>query len=226
MISHKYECIYIHIPKCAGTSVESIFGHLDNHVGRGGQDHRSIRMIKQPCFSISSISSKENIIELLHRNKYLYINKVSNYRNKFKVTKQQYENYYKFSIVRNPWARAYSWYKNVMRDEIHLKNHGISEEISFNNFLKKFAGKGFLRPQLYWLKDFDGVVSLDYIARFETLSADMQNIFKQLGVREFSLPHNLKGSEDNYRNHYDLESNAIIQKIYQEEIVLFDYSFD
>ena len=39
MISHKHQCIFVHIPKCAGTSIASALGHLDNHTGRGGQDH-------------------------------------------------------------------------------------------------------------------------------------------------------------------------------------------
>ena len=35
MISNDYRCIFIHIPKCAGTSIEDALGHLDNHPGRG-----------------------------------------------------------------------------------------------------------------------------------------------------------------------------------------------
>ncbi len=49
MISHIHKCIFIHIPRTAGTSIESALGHLDNYKGgRGRQDHRPIRMIEQP----------------------------------------------------------------------------------------------------------------------------------------------------------------------------------
>lgn len=34
MISHKHKIIFIHLPKCAGTSIERSFGHNINHVGR------------------------------------------------------------------------------------------------------------------------------------------------------------------------------------------------
>ena len=41
MISHKHKCIYIHIPKTAGTSIEYKFGHF-KELKRGVQDHRTI----------------------------------------------------------------------------------------------------------------------------------------------------------------------------------------
>jgi len=200
-------------------------GHFKGHDGRNGQDHRSIRVIQQPLFKLSSISSKENIIELLHRGKARYINKESNLRNKYILTEKQYEDYYKFTIVRNPWARAYSWYKNVMRDEFHLRKLNINNDMSFKNFLTRFAGKGLLKTQLYWIKDFEGKVPMDYIARFENLSEDVNIVFKNLGLDHLSLPHKLKGAVDDYTNYYDEDSIAIIESVYGEEIELFGYSF-
>ena len=57
MISHKYKFIHIHIPKCAGTTIEKALGHFDGHKGRNGQDHRTIRMLEQPFLRINSIKS-------------------------------------------------------------------------------------------------------------------------------------------------------------------------
>jgi hypothetical protein len=226
MISHKYRCIFIHIPKCAGTSIESALGHLEDYEGRGAQDHRSIRMIEQPYIIPKAFGSKENLIEVIRRQKHQYFVKGHNPRNIHTVTKEQYNTYFKFSIVRNPWSRVFSWYNNVINDDIHLARYKITKNISFKEFILRFAGKGPLRSQLHWLKSFDGSIPIDFIGRFECLSDDAQKIFKHLKKKNTSLPHKLKGAKGDYRQYYDNEAKDLILNIYKEEIDYFNYSFD
>ena len=142
------------------------------------------------------------------------------------VTANQYKTYFKFTIVRNPWARAFSWYKNVMRDELHKKNYGIDSTISFKEFLKLFAGKRMLRPQTYWLKNFADEIPMDYIGRFENLSEDFRKICEYLNLDDIKLPHKRKGTDSSYHQSYDEESKKIIEDIYGEEIKLFGYNFE
>jgi len=222
MISHKYKCIFIHIPKCAGTSIESALGHLDGHVGRGGQDHRSLRMIEP--LSFKCLLSKGNRKELLNRLRYKK-KVILNKNNKITVNKSEYEEYFKFTVVRNPWARAYSWYQNVMRDEQHRKTHNIVGDMSLNTFLKKFAGKGMLKPQVDYLKDFSGNINMDYIIYFENLEEGFNEVVKRMGLSDITLPHKIKGSTANYEKAYDKDSIKLIEDIYKEEIKLFNYSF-
>ena len=196
MISHKYKCIFIHIPKCAGTSIENALGHKDNITkkGRGNsQDHRSIRMIEEPLITPHLFSSTENVREVLRRTRYKKRDH-RNPNNEFTVTKEQYNSYYKFTVIRDPWARAYSWYKNVIRDQHHAQNYKISEVTSFKDFLKGYAGTRKLRPQTYWLKSFDGSIKLDFVGRFENLADDFKTACKQMHLDHIELPHKLKGS--------------------------------
>jgi sulfotransferase famil protein len=225
MISHKHKCIFIHIPKCAGTSIESALGHFDNYSGRGMQDHRSIRMIEKPLISPHIFMSKENIFEALRSIKYKYSTTI-NPLNKLTVTRNQFQSYFKFTFIRNPWSRAYSWYKNIMRDEIHKKNLKITRQLSLHEFLQLYSGKGYLRPQIYWIKNFSGAIPLDYIGRFENLIGDFQDVSKAIGISQITLPHKIKGSGEDYREHYDKASIKIIEEVYSEEIKMFDYSFE
>ena len=164
MISHQHKCIFIHIPKCGGTSIESALGHLDGYTDRGGQDHRTLRMIEKPRLSPKVFCSYENIIEALRGARYT-TQPHANINKKFAVTKHQYLSYFKFTIVRNPRTRAYSWYKNVMRDEHHRNELNIDKAMSFKNFLNEHIGKGMLKPQLWWIKDFSDSMSMDFIGR-------------------------------------------------------------
>ncbi len=224
MISHAHRCIFIHIPKCAGTSIETALGHSEGEAKRVPPDHRTIRRIEMPFLTPAALSSKENVMEVLRRLRHGFRANVHP-RNKVTVTEAQYETYFKFAFVRNPWARAFSWYWNVVRDEIHRRELDIDREISFGDFLNRFAGKGMLRPQTYWLRNSKGAIPLDFIGRFETLDDDFTVCCRRMNIASIALPHTRKGSYASYREAYDRPLTELVGAVYREEIDMFGYSF-
>lgn len=227
MISHEYKCIFIHIPKCAGTSIETALGHLDKHKGRRGQDHRGIRLIEKPFPTYHAIKSKENIIETLRRIKHYNLSSdIGNPNNRRVVSEREYNAYFKFAFVRNPWARVYSWYNNVLRDNDHKRTLGIQSDIEFHQFLQKFIGQGALRPQTHWLKNFRGEIKLDFVGKFESLAIDFNAVKDALNLHDLRLPHKLNQGSSSYFQAYDRPMRTLVSDVYREEIDLFGYKFD
>lgn len=220
MISDKFRCIFIHIPKTAGTSIEYKLQSFDS-LHQGVQDHRSIREIEPN--GIASISR-----DIITGNAEMLVEHLKNLvRRKQRATPQQYQEYFKFAFVRNPWSRAFSWYQNVMRDENHQKRHKVPADCTYEKFLVSHSNQWALRPQLYWLVDRKGDVPLDFIGRFENLAEGFERVSEALKLDEGELPQMIASkSKRHYSDFYNDKTRKLIADRYAEEIEYFGYSFD
>ncbi|MCW8925269.1 MAG: sulfotransferase family 2 domain-containing protein, partial [Xanthomonadales bacterium] len=81
---------------------------------------------------------------------------------------------YKFTVVRNPWDKVVSHYEyRRKKNKTEIATRGIS----FSDWVNMTYGDDkdtfyynnprSFQPQVEWLKDTDGRVSMDYIIRFE-----------------------------------------------------------
>ena len=230
MISHDLRCIFIHIPKAAGTSIEQALGHFEGQPESGPrrqhwQDHRTLRMLEKPRLTPYAFTSRENLVEWLRPIPRRF-RRHNNPRNAYTLTREQYDSYYKFTVVRNPWARVSSWYGNVMSWEPRKKKLGIREDLTLEEFLTRFAHLRALRPQTYWIRNFRGEIPLDRVCRFEDLADEFASVCEELGTGPLELPHRVKSRRHDYRTRYDDEAADVVARRYAEEIELFGYTFD
>ena len=221
MISHEHRCVFIHIPKTGGTSIGQVLGFFEE-VSWGAQDHGTIRDVeplpvsrnlRMMAFGSTDSSRRWAVKEFLGKNP----------RRFPRLSQAQFDSYYKFAVVRSPWARAHSWYRNVMRDS----RHGYTQ-MSFREFLGKHLDSFALQPQLFWLRCFDGQIRMDRIVKFEHLERDMPATFAAIGLGDTHLPHLLNDSVSphSYVDAYDAHTKQIISERYAEEIELFGFHFD
>jgi len=120
------------------------------------------------------------------------------------------EDYFKFTIVRNPWDRQVSWYYHW------IMVTGKTQK--FNDWITQ-PGNG-LR-----YRDLD---NMDYIMSTERLDSDWKHVSNELGFSNFNLSkidHSTGRPKRNYQNYYNKQSVELVRSNNQEVIDLFDYKF-
>ncbi|NVM35927.1 MAG: sulfotransferase family 2 domain-containing protein [Candidatus Lokiarchaeota archaeon] len=157
--------------------------------------------------------------------------------------KDEFENRFKYTIVRNPWDRMVSvfhYYKHNWKKEGHKH---ISDKLpkDFKTYVLNYCKKGVDGPiseafdypeinQINWITDEDGKLLVDYIIRFENLEQDTKEMFKKIGFANYeniSIPLIRKSNNrlEDYREHYDEETKEIIKDFCDADINYFKYEF-
>jgi hypothetical protein len=213
LISHKYKIIFIHIPKCAGSSIEYYFDiapfkwKQTNRLHLTGWD-------------------KQLKIHLQHApSKTLLDNKL--------ISEECWNSYFKFAFVRNPWDKAFSDYYWMMKDR---KVEGTFEEylsasgpfaVSLNDSKQMHYRGDHLKPQHEFIYDNDGNLLVDFVGRFENLEEDFKMICQSANIKYSGLPHVKKSIEKkiDYHQFYDETKMKLVADKYEKDIELFDYKF-
>ena len=128
--------------------------------------------------------------------------------------------YYKFSCIRNPWDRIVSWYGFDQREALYRKS--FKDFVSFIEREFKAERPGQFQSQLNFLK---GKMEMDFIMRYENIQDDFHKVCKEIGIEHKSLPKMNWSDRSHYRVYYDRQTRKIIEDLYREDIVHFEYSF-
>lgn len=197
MIDHKHKCIFIHIPRCGGTSIE-------------------IAMCGKNWFNVER--STKHLIASTAK----------------KIYKPYWNDYFKFSFVRNPWDRMVSLAKYPNCYKVNLNNEklvGINEyltafpEIEVDNRSESRNDTFHPVKNSVYLNILN--VELDFIGRFENLNEDFEFIYKSIGDIPPLLTNDLmhRSNRKHYTEYYDDETREIVAQKYARDIEYFGYKF-
>jgi hypothetical protein len=199
-ISEKYQFLFIHIPKCAGTSIESFFGYdYDNKL----------------CF-------EHNFNNIGHP-KHLTLNNYEKILNEESIKK-----IFKFTIIRNPFDRIVSAYNySLYSDKIYWNGRNDYDYkkslLSFENFIKQFKIK---IPNSFdhFIETKEN--KMDYIIRFENINDNFKELCNILNIKDKNLPfENKTPNRKNYRDYYDNKTKDIIYSIFEKDLKKYNYDF-
>jgi len=234
MICHNTKCIFIHIPKNAGQSIEHVFLKLQDLTWE----------TRAPLLLRSNDNPKIGPPRLAHLKANEYV------INKY-LSEELFNDYFKFAFVRNPWSRMVSMYKYL----------GFDYKSDFKKFVKRdFKNKifheknWFVGQQSKYVMNNDGEQMVDFIGKFESFQEDFYKVCEKINLPNIEVPHinaakdrernsvlkvnninlarntlrKIKGISNfpTYQEYYDQESIDIIADLYKEDIELFNYKFD
>jgi len=226
MICKEYKCIFVHIPKVAGQSVERFFL---NRLGLSWEQRQHLHMMKNK----NPAKGTEKLSHLA----------ASEYVRCEHISQQEFDDYFKFSFVRNPWARIVSEYRyrnyfryNSFKDFVMNKMPQPSFKDDYRHVM----------PQYDMLYDEQGKCLVDFVGRFENLQADFDKVCERLGFEDSKLPYvnssektsrairrqlksiiyrNGESEKKHYTEFYDDETRDFVTTYYKKDVETFGYSF-
>lgn len=150
--------------------------------------------------------------------------------------KRDFNRYFKFAFVRNPWARTLSAYQYLNTGgwnendrswaQTHLKRYK-----TFEHFVNERLTAGTLpehihfKPQHEFVTDRRGNLLLDHLGYNETIQLDFQVVADRLGLPA-TLKHTNASKSSDYRTEYTPSMHDIVASVYKTDIDLFGYDFN
>ena len=233
IISHSHRFIFIKSFKTAGTSVEAALSNYcsGNDIVTPLNDYRHNR--DENGEFIHKAMNAEEFIQLNLPN----LQHADALTIKGKVSPEVWDNYFKFSITRNPWDMAVSNFFWERRRDPALKPkkrffHYLG--LPFNELLqlRKLFSEDVKRAK--WPNNdsfyiIDGQCCVDFVIRYERLYEDFNEVCKKAGLPHITLPRlkaGIRQKRYHYSNFYDDESKSIISEHFKNDIRLFGYVFE
>ena len=217
-ISHKHKFVYISTPKAGSTSVRSA---LDDYV-----DIRSVGDKNSPYHHhVSANALKKH----------------------FEEKEWNWDDYFKFAFVRNPWDRLTSrWeYKHKQIHKHKSDKYDVDGEYSklceklltkvnydFNNFIvrlvrNKKRRQNLSHSHLSFLNDKQDKNLLDFVGKTETFQEDFDTVCDKIGIPKQKLPHlnKTKKKYKHYTEYYDDNTRQLVANLFADDIKAFGYKF-
>jgi len=156
-------------------------------------------------------------------------------------SKRDFESFFKFAFVRNPWDRLLSAYNfltsgGMSEGDRLWAERNLSGISGFEEFVKGHLRKRNIFSSIHFIPQYRFLcrphstdVRVDFIGKYESLDRDFRTVREKIGLGTAGeLPHFNRGKSGagDYRQAYTRETRDIVAGVYRQDIELFGYAFD
>jgi len=136
---------------------------------------------------------------------------------------EEWESFYKFGFVRNPFDRFVSYCAFMTRDngQFGRDPKGVMRQILKNPPLHHIL----FQPQHLFLTGADGQLLTDYVGRVEKMQKSYDEVCERIGIPTAELEKVNSSPRGDYREYYDQALIDEVGDIYSSDLELFDYRF-
>jgi hypothetical protein len=208
--------VFTHPKKCAGTTIEVLFGW---HPSECKNKNKSVYLKQFTKWKHASLDEHLNMLQILN---------------------EDISKYFVFSCIRNPWDRAVSFYNHSKyqaenyyeRERAPIPNHVFdAKTMSFSGFVQKYTKRklcSYFSSMPFF--QHEGKFYTDEIIRFESIEKDINLIFKKLKLdAPTNIPHRNNSCafvpKKHYVEYYDKASIEAIKQAFAWDINNFNYKF-
>jgi hypothetical protein len=191
MLSNRYKFIFVHVSRTGGSSLERLAGRPIT------TDPRTA-----PGGNTDFADKHATLADYY-----------SDYPN-------QYQSYFKFTVVRNPFDRlvsSWNWRCNIVQDyncSLHDFTQLLPNSWSYLHSMK-----------LEHMTFTDSVKQFNYIGRYENIDQDFPYLCKKLGLNYTDLPHTNKTNSGDYRQHFNQQTIDLVHDRFGTDLEMFGYKF-
>lgn len=222
-VNYKNKLIFIHIPKCAGTSIEKMLDMSTpaNYFSRT----KSRSSVSRVAFSTDEEYEKCAVKNLQHLT----------FKELKKVMKPEiFNSCTVFSVVRNPYTRLVSEYEYCLKDNSRVGPDFKTDCSTFDTFVQTQLDlsvldritkyDGHLETQAsYLLNDVEDLSSISKIYRFETIEEAITELKQYTPIKDDVIARQGDYSR-NYAEYYSSETTVNkVKEFYAQDFELFNY---
>jgi hypothetical protein len=158
-------------------------------------------------------------------------------------SKNEFDSYFKFTFVRNPWDRIFSAYNFLKGGGMNDtdKNWAIlnlSEYNNFDDFVRRWVNSSNIHKYTHFLPQYRFIclpgsdnLQVDFLGYYENIEDDFVYIRNKLASdNEVTLKYENRTESNekkrDYREYYTDETRNIVYEVYKKDIDLLGYDFD